>query len=76
MNIFLASLLFAAVGVRGDASIPYEYEQSYNTAWHPPVASPKSSDFQSAFSGGLRRQLGGISPGLLMSVAGVSARSI
>ena len=58
----LISLLMVA-SVSAD-SAPYEYEQSYNTAWHPP-ASPKTSFVE--------RQFGAFPIGLLAAIFGVSA---
>jgi len=71
MNRILTCLLLVAVSAKGDS--PYEYEQSYNSAWHAPAAiSPKSSLLHNIFSlGGLReRQAGGLSTSLLMAAAG------
>lgn len=73
MNRILTCLLLVAVSAKGDSSSPYEYEQSYNSAWHAPAAiSPKSSLLHNIFSlGGLReRQAGGLSTSLLMAAAG------
>jgi hypothetical protein len=68
----LTCLLFVAVSAKGDSSSPYEYEQSYNSAWHAPAAvSPKSSYLNSVFSGGLReRQAGGLVGPLMVSALG------